>query len=528
MKKLIYSITAILIMCVAGSCKKFIDVNNNPNAPVIVDASSLLPPIEAGMARGVWYDSRYIGQYAQVWGSSVPNNVWDEEGYSPGTDSNGEMWRSVYFSLGQNITLIWKDAIPKKNWDYVAVGYALRAWGWENGGDLYDHMIVKEAFDPTRLTFDYDTPQDVYAEAVKDCKIALNYMNLAIKTDGLTQSSLLAKGDYIYYGDRAKWIKFIYAILAQNAIHLSNKATFSADVVTKYVDSSFVSNADNASVKCNGSNSTDANFWGPSRGNLGSWKQSDYMVRLLDGRIFTGASTPDYTLDPRIKQLISVSKDGIYRGLVGSNGDPNSLDAKTLIPYLFADSSVTYPTTAGKTQRYIYNDDSRGVFMTYSELQFFKAEALFKKNDIAGAYVAYVNGIKGSLDFVSNPPQADNLTGTQNRISAAAMSAYLTGPCVKQNPAALTLSDIMQQKFISLFVWGNLEAWADMRKYNYDTSIFQGYTIPATLYPDNAGKQVYVVRPRYNSEYIWNIPALKSFGATAPDYHTTKPWFILP
>jgi len=469
-----------------------------------------------------------VGQYAQVWGSSAANNVWDEEGYAPGSDAAGEMWRTVYFSLGQNITLLWKDAIPKNKYDYIAVGYALRAWGWQNGGDLYDHMIVKEAFDPTRLTFDYDTPQDVYAEAVADCKQALYYMNTAIKADGLTTSTSLAKGDYIYYGDRAKWIKFIYAILAQNAIHLSNKSTFSADVVAKYVDSSFVSNADNASVECKGSNSTDANFWGAVRGNLGSWKQSDYMVRLLDGRIFTGSPTPDYTLDPRIKQLISASKDGVYRGVVGSNGDPNTADANTLIPYLFGDAVTSYPTTAGTTQRYIYNDNSRGVLMTYSEVQFFKAEALFKKGDKAGAYAAYINGIKGSMDFVSNPPQGTALTGTANRMTAASINAYLAGPCVRQSAATLTLSDIMQQKFISLFVWGNLEAWADIRKYGYDVSIFQGYSKPATIYPDNAGKQVYVVRPRYNSEYIWNIPALQSFGATLPDYHTTKPWFILP
>lgn len=528
MKKFKYSLFVVLAACAASSCKKYIDVNTNPNAPVIVDASSLLPPIEAGMARGVWYDSRYVGQYAQVWGSSLANNVWDEEGYIPASDSNGEMWRTVYFSLGQNITLLWKDAMPKQKWDYVAVGYALRAWGWQNGGDLYDHMIVKEAFDPSRLTFDYDSPQDVYAEAVKDCKLALNYMNLAIKTDGLTQSPTLAKGDYIYYGDRSKWIKFIYAILAQNAIHLSNKSSFNADVVAKYADSSFVSNADNASVECLGSNSTDANFWGPTRGNLGGYKQSDYMVRLLDGRIFTGSETPDTTLDPRIRQLISMSKDHVYRGVVGSNGDPNSADAKTLIPYLFGDSVTTYPTTAGTKQRYIFNDNSRGVFMTYFEVQFFKAEALFKKGDQQGAYTAYINGITGSMDFVSNPPQGTALTGSANKIPAAKIAAYLAGPCVKQSAATLTLSDIMQQKFISLFVWGNLEAWADMRKYNYDTSIFQGYNKPATIYPDNAGKQVYVVRPRYNSEYIWNIPALKSFGATLPDYHTTKPWFILP
>ena len=528
MKKFKYSLLATLAVFSISGCKKYIDVNTNPNAPVIVDASALLPPMLSGMARGVWYDSRYIGQYAQEWGSSAANNTYDGEGYAPASDSNGEMWRSIYFSLGQNVTLMWQDALPKQKWDYVGVGYAMRAWGWQNGGDLYDHMIVKEAFDPSRLTFDYDSPQDVYAEAVKDAKIAINYLNLAIKTDGQQVSTSLQKGDIMYYGDRTKWIKFCYAILAQNAIHLSNKSGFNADVVAKYVDSSFVNNGDNASIECKGSNSTDANFWGPTRGNLGGYKQTDYIVRLLDGRIFTGSTVADYTLDPRIKQIISASKDGVYRGVIGSNGDPGSADANLTIPYLFGDGVTSYPTTAGTTQRYIYNDNSRGVLMTYSETQFFKAEALFKKGDLPGAYAAYRLGVDAAIDFVSNPPQSTSLTGTQGKITAAQKAAYLAGPCVRQSAATLTLSDIMQQKFISLFVWGNLEAWADIRKYGYDQSIFQGYNKPSYIYPDNSGKQVYVVRPRYNSEYIWNIPALQSFGATAPDYHTTKPWFILP
>jgi hypothetical protein len=166
--------------------------------------------------------------------------------------------------------------------------------------------------------------------------------------------------------------------------------------------------------------------------------------------------------------------------------------------------------------------------MTYAELQFFKAEALYKKGDIEGAYAAYKNAVSASLDFVSNPPIGTLLTGTQNYISATAKAAYLAGPCVRQSAATLQLSDILQQKFISLFVWGSFEAWADERRYNYDTNIFQGFQKPGALYPDNAGKQVYVLRPRYNSEYIWNVPALKAIGALQPDYHTTKPWFILP
>jgi tetratricopeptide (TPR) repeat protein len=528
MKKFKYSLIALLAVSLISSCQKYIDVNTNPNAPVTVDPSALLPPMLSGVVRGVWYDSRYVGQYAQVWGASTANNVWDQEGYVPASDSGGEIWRSVYFSLGQNVTLMWSDAVPKLKYDYIAVGWALRAWGWQTGGDEYNNMIVKEAFDPTRLTFDYDTPDYVYAEAAKDARTAINYFNQAINTDHLTTSTYLAKGDIMYYGDRTKWIKFCYAILAQNAMRYSNKSTFKPDDVTKYVDSSFVSNADNASVKCTGSQSGDSNFWGTVRGNLGSFRQSDFMVRLLDGRIFTGSANQDTTLDPRLPFLLARSQDRVYRGVIGANGDPNAGVVATQIPYLYGvNSGVTYPA-AGTTQKYIFSDNSRGVLMTYAETQFFKAEAQFKKGDLPNALTTYKNAISASIDFVSNPPSVDALTGVQNYISATAKAAYLAGPCVKQTTATLAISDIMQQKFISLFVWGNIEAWTDIRRYSYDPSVYQGYQAPGALYPDNAGKQVYLLRPRYNSEYIWNVPALQAIGALAPDYHTVKPWFVTP
>jgi hypothetical protein len=525
MKKIIYTITALFSLSLASSCKKYVDINDNPNAPTSVDASTLLPPILAGMARGNWYDSRYIGQYAQIWGAPTANNVWDQEGYVPGSDSGGEMWRTIYFSLGQNVSLMQQDAEKKNKYDYLGVSWALRAWGWQNGADEYDYMIVKEAYDPTKLTFNYDAPEVVYAEVVKDCQKALDYLNLAIKTDGLTVGPDLAKGDYMYYGDRAKWKKFVYAILAQNMLHFTNKASFKPDMVKKYADSSFVNNADNASVQCTGSQSGDANFWGPTRVNLPSFRQSDYMVKLLDGRIFAGAAAQDTLADPRLPLLLARSKDRAFRGVVAPLGDPNTADANLSIPAMAGATTANSATTSAK---YIFNDNSRGVLMTYSEVQFFVAEALFKKGDMDGAYTAYKNGVAGALDFVSNPPIASSLTGTQKYISQAAIDAYMTGPSVRQTAAQLQLSDILQQKFISLFVWGAPEAWSDMRRYDYSTQYFQGYVKPTTIYADNAGKQVYLLRPRYNSEYIWNVPALKLIGALEPDYHTKKPWFVLP
>ncbi|NCD71162.1 SusD/RagB family nutrient-binding outer membrane lipoprotein [Mucilaginibacter agri] len=525
MKKLIYTLSALVALGTASSCKKFVDINTNPNAPTAVDAASLLPPIQAGMERGVWYDSRYIGQYAQIWGSSAANNVWDEEGYVPGSDSNGEMWRTIYFSIGQNANLMIQDATAKNKYEYLGVAHALKAWGWQNGADIYNYMVVKEAYDPTKLTFDYDDPQTVYAEAVKECRLALGFFAQATKTDNITGvSTTLAKGDYMYAGDRSKWVKFIYSILAQNALHMSNKSTFNADSVAYFVDHSFMNNGDNASVQNTATNSTDANFWGPTRGNLSGFRQSDFIVRLLDGRILAGSATQDTLADPRLPLLLNRSKDRVYRGVIAPLGDVNSADANTSIPAFAGFNNVTKVGTA----KYLFNDNARGVLMTYPVLQFMKSEALFKKGDMAGAYTAYINGVKGALDFASNPPVAGSLTGATNYISAADQAKYLASKSVAQSASALKLSDILQQKFIALFLWNPIEAWSDERRYSYDATIFQGFTKPGTLYPDNAGKQVYVVRPRYNSEYIWNVPALKKFGATAADYHTTKPWFVLP
>lgn len=528
MKTLVYTCIAALGLSALSSCKKYLDINTNPNTPVTTDASNLLPPVLANMERGVWFDGRYIGQYSQQWGSSATDNVWDREGYVPANDAGGEMWRTHYYALGANILLMRNDALTKKNYDYVGVSYATLAWSWQTSVDEYNNMILKEAFDPSRLTFDYDKPEEVYAEVISECKSALNYLNTSLK-DGLTVSPNLAKGDYMYYGDRTKWIKFCYAVMAINQSHLTNKSTYNPDLVIKYVDSAFTSNNDNASIQNNATQSGDSNFWGTARQNLNSFRQSDFMVRLLDGRIFTGSATPNNTLDPRLPLLLTASGDGVYRGVIANNGDPNAVDPNTSIPYMWGTSSnSSLPAANLPTAKYIFRDNARGVLMTYSQLQFIKAEALFRKGDKAGALAAYKNAIAADLDFVSNPPVANLQVGTTNYISATAKAAYLAGPCVKQDAASLTLADILQQKFIAQFGWGQQEAWVDERRFQYDTSIFQGFVKPGSLYTDNGGKQVYRLRPRYNSEYIWNVPALRSIGALDPDYHTKLTWFAQP
>ena len=85
----------------------------------------------------------------------------------------------------------------------------------------------------------------------------------------------------------------------------------------------------------------------------------------------------------------------------------------------------------------------------------------------------------------------------------------------------------MSQKYIAQWAWGHNELWMDMRRYHYTdidpvsgTQVFRGFTPPTVLYPDNGGKIVQRIRPRYNSEYVWNRPGLDAIGGLALDYHT--------
>ena len=73
-----------------------------------------------------------------------------------------------------------------------------------------------------------------------------------------------------------------------------------------------------------------------------------------------------------------------------------------------------------------------------------------------------------------------------------------------------------------------------MRRFHYTDldpatgkQVYADFAIPSgiNLYVDNGSKPVYRVRPRFNSEYVWNLNELIRIGADKPDFHTKESWF---
>jgi Starch-binding associating with outer membrane len=556
----------IISMAALVSCKKKIDdAYLNPNAGIKQPIESILPGViggfttffsNAGTNFGTVLDGTFIGRYIQYWGINSSGDTWGQMSMLGGAvDNGGSLWGTVYYGHGQNVNRIIQWGTEQEKWDYVGAALAIRAWGWLELTQEYDIGIIKEAFNQELTSFHYDDPSVVFDSCRAVCHRSLEFLN---RTDGNVSQANLAIGDaYFNNGDVNKWKKFVYGILARSYIDLSYKTIFTAnnyaDSAIKYASLAMTTNADNAVVKYAGGIASSGynNYWGPFRGNIGSFRQGEYIARLMNGddtTVFAGIT------DPRAWYMLSENLNGTFKGLkpwLGNatitNDYPKNFwryapttvvgSGSTAITYPVYPPSTTIPPANQDSTRYLYSNTSPWPMMTASEMQFIIAEAAYRKGNKTLALDAYTNAISLNFDMLTTSYPQNIPAGKQ--ITPALKAAYLSNPViVPASPNGLTLTHIMNQKYIALYVWGVQETWVDMRKFHYididpatGKKVYAGFTPPSglNLVSTNNGELTYRMRPRFNSEYLYDIPELTRIGAYQyANYNTFKSWFAIP
>lgn len=540
------SIKYLFVLSLAGfwfaSCTKKLDeAYLNPNAPVKVKPSELLPPIHYQMAINLQEDFLYLGATAQVYAcrytfANVPAVNRDRTttrhemmGWFPGVDNSGGIWRMHYWNIGQNLNRMIEWAGEDEKWDYVAAGYAIQAWSWLTLTDYHGEVILDEAFNTSLLAFKYNTQDKVYDHVRNLCKQALDNFDKA----GTASGDFAAADQWFYGGDFNKWRKFVYGIMARSYSHLSNKSTFKPDSVIYYCDKAMQLPGEDATYKfVGGTVNNQNNYWGRFRANNTTLRQSKYIVELMTGTQGAG-STFEGVDDPRRWYMLCTGTGAEVNNMYGITATKGELPLATAQrPTNFWGSTIV-PSV--DTARFIFRDNAEFPFMTSSEIQFMKAEAAFRKGDKPLALAAYRQGISQHFDMLLSRYNVNIRPGRV--MTAGTRDAFLANPAVVPTAGNLTLSQIMQQKYIALWGYGILEAWTDLRRFHYTDldpmtgkQVFYSFTPPQglDLWPDNGGKFSYRVRPRHNSEYVWNIAELAVFGGDLVDYHTKEMWFSLP
>lgn len=542
----IYAIP-VLVMIVASSCSKQLDdAYLNPNADIRVPVEKLLPGIlanmgisfsSAGSNYGTQNDGQYIGRYVQYWFTNVNGNQYDMMGGATGTsDILGGVWAMHYYGQGQNLNDMIKWATEEEKWDFVGVGQAIRAWGWLTLTDVHGEVILREAFDRYKRVFKYDEQQEVYDTVKVLCHRALANLD---RTDGNVNNAVLAAADaYFNKGSIDKWKRFVYSTLAKTFHRVTNKPLlYQPDSVIFYANLAQTTNAHNASLTWSNAGTTGTySFFAPFRNNIGGFRQSRFVANLLSG----GNTAFNGVMDPRAWYLIRENTNGTFKGILPNRGDSSSTSFDLAIPDRprnFWGSTygiATAPANDGNA-RYIFKNGPIWPLVTAAEMKFVKAEAYYRKGQKDNALTAYVEGINLNFDQLISDYEVS--VPAANKITAATRAAYLANPLIVPTAAELNLTHIMLQKYIAMYGWGSIETWVDMRRYHYTDKeeitgfqVYRDFTPPTgnDLFSQNSTKWVYRARPRFNSEYLYNVEELTRIGAIALDYNTKRMWFSEP
>ena len=613
------------------SCDDFLDVNKNTDAPDYVEGYLYLAGIQQAYY-GIYFDLRALCPLTQMMGTSSYTSCANNY-YSKASDAGGEAWRIVYWNQGMNLENMINQSEAAENWTLAGIGYAIKAYSWDFLTKVNGEAPMKQAFVPGLLSHEYDYQDAIYDQVRVWAKKAIECLE---KEDKTNYGTRISQNDYIYGGDKAKWIKFAYAVIARNLASLTNKNDFKQKYYDEFIDAcnkAFASNDDNALLKITGGGADAAqssynNFWGPYRGNLSnSYWQHDFAVQTMTGTMpiyneegnkithtiivkndkgeEVEQTHPRFPYELAEKQIICDTLEEVGHfdprpllklGTASGNDTTGVKDPKLFRKYYFKGSGFTSATGPigqaenfwGRTEaitdakdgegRWLYSNGAPYVLTTYAELLFDLAEVQFKYGSKADAFETWKKAIAADMEFSAKYIQKESLATVGGKVYhqgdkvdqatfKAMAQEYLNGPFVAGLPMSeFSLSHIMMQKYIALFPWGASEVWVDLRKYHFDiaytgdvpsfgngwdktlinqkrdddaTKVYKGfYLAPANVqgrrsaYNErNNGAPCYRLRPRYNSEYMWNLnnlKALKPIPGDADDYQCSIPWFAYP
>lgn len=448
MKNLKYKffILSLVILVTAGACKKQLDINDDP---------SRLTPDQANLAGLLGATIQFtatsffnVGQY----GNAYPQYLAGSNAYEANIDAYNpygfdNIWESAYRDAMPNLKDMVERAEALDAPQYAGIGKLLLALNLMQSTDIWGDLPYSEAFQgPSNPSPKYDPQQDIYNVSLKQLLDgAVSDLEKPVPANTALQ---VGTTDLIYGGVIANWIKAAYGARARYYIHLSVKDPANLAKAAADADKSFVLADRTGLVDLQLKYTLEKPS--PWYTNLGlpvatakQHRPSYFIVNLMNGTGYYPG-----LIDPRLPKLFNNG------GLATYVGRP--------VGALSTDPGVSLANTQITDQTYYGGKTSPVPILTYTEVQFIKAEALFTANKQL-AYDAYLEGIKSSLLKLG--------------VTSGEVDAY-TGPAspVAKGAANLTITDIMLQKYIALFL--QMETWTDMRRYQYSTTVYPGLIPP--------------------------------------------------
>ncbi|MBQ1905124.1 MAG: SusD/RagB family nutrient-binding outer membrane lipoprotein [Bacteroidales bacterium] len=390
----------------------------------------------------------YIGSYVEYW-AGTHNQLYQAEKRNAevrlsSTFNNG--WGDIFYLIrNAKLTIDKSKSEVPEAVQARAIAETMLAYILAEATDLFGDIPYTEVGNAWDTPYpNADSQESIYTEVFR-------LLDDAAATFATNPASVGGQ-DFIYGGSNTAWIKFINGLKARYTLRLNNRSSNLAKVI-EYVDASFSSAAEQASMPYAGTNNQNPLFdfeW--SRDGISSC--TSMWNKLMERN------------DPRADRVYWHSNtwahfDGVdAEGVLAPTGSPTESQGQYLYDvFMFAEKAPVH-------------------FLSYHELMFIKAEAQARlgktaeaKESLKEAIMAAFVNLEISVDAGINAPSVlaydgiEPITVLKPNESEALAEEYFDDT-VEALFDANPLKEVMIQKYIGL--WGGngeaVETYADIRR----------------------------------------------------------------
>ena len=575
----------LMVAASLTACDKWLDVNTDPNNATAEQARYYhrLPWCQFYLEHAWTIPGSNAGYYSQLLASKNDRPMyacnWDMSGTTRG--DNAQQW--FFTGCGTNLKPLYTQAMEAGAWHYAAAACLFRAFGFMEMVDLFGEIPYTEAMTETP-TPAYDTGDYVFMQCLEELDRAIELFSKpqAEGTVPLSSGDSWNGGDTgkwlkMCYLLKARWL----VKLSKKGPGSYKDGKYDAAAILDCLDKAPQSNADNTVIRHENSLSAvrdvlwkeSVNYSG-THSCLGQNNRRFFVSKALTDILtdFAGNGIEDPRADKFIPWRrsgksasspdgLKWSSDGLWMrsqgvdltsSIIKDNGPAHDLS--------FSGGKWTVNSPAGRQGDTVYvaghggyfsnstdellryekgNDasaisgafhlraDTPTVMASYAESCLIRAEVLFNRDGAtAAAFDAYKKGVAAHIAFVEETTVAwrTRYGGATAACPAftesdpAAVDAYLDGGI--GTAANLTLGKILTQKQLVYLL--SIESWNDLRRYDYDPALFQGFAKPY-VYLNTPASQDYLPLdklprrwPQASYETKYNSAQLLAIGERVP------------
>jgi len=437
--KNIYNPKRLLLLALIGvvgmtGCKKFLDINQNPNNPDSADPNLLLPTVEASVGQVVGNAFQvYGGMYAQYWTQSPNASQYRSvDQYRLTNTSFDRPWLTIYRNSLINADLIIKN--PGTSLEYTkGIAYILKAYTYQLATDAFGDVPLSQALQGNGFgSPKYDTQELVYDSI-------FNYIDKGKALLAINSNSPGAQ-DLVFGGSPTNWTAFANTLKLRAYLRLTkiNPAKAEAGVKALYAAGATFLAAD-ASIKY----STVGGNQNPLFNETVALNTQNLVASSTAVNAFTRNN------DPRVNKFYDDVAGQTAKSIVQGSFNSSGVAKLVAVPSSLVGGNLANGTSATAPVKLI----------SAAESYFLQAEAV-ARGWASGDVVALVkSGVTAS--FVATGLSAGDATTyfTNAQDGQAAFDAAST--------VELKVKAIITQKYYAMCGFQGFEAWSEYRRTGY-------------------------------------------------------------